>query len=142
MKKFLSLILAIVLVVGLLIPAVSAETGEAETKALATWTGGTSVTNNGTSDVLKDITMTMKDSGDALNAYGSLGFTTSTFGSYSAQPWYGSSFNADTTYGYLEFTAKTTGYENLEIKTILGNNGKAPLSYAVSVSADGGKTWT
>ena len=142
MKKFLSLILAIVLVVGLLVPAVSAETGEAETKALATWTGGTSVTNNGTSDVLKDITMTMKDSGDALNAYGSLGFTTSTFGSYSAQPWYGGDFNADTTYGYLEFTAKTTGYENLEIKTILGNNGKAPLSYAVSVSVDGGKTWT
>ncbi len=33
MKKFLSLILAIVLVVGLLVPAVSAETGEAETKA-------------------------------------------------------------------------------------------------------------
>ena len=33
MKKFLSLILAIVMVVGLLVPAVSAETGEAETKA-------------------------------------------------------------------------------------------------------------
>lgn len=106
MKKFLSLILAIVLVVGLLVPAVSAETGEAETKALATWTGGTSVTNNGESDVLKNITMTMKDSSDGLNIYNSLGFTTTTeHGNYSAQPWYGSSFNADTTYGYMEFTA-------------------------------------
>ena len=34
MKKFLSLILAIVMVVGLLIPAVSAETETAETKTL------------------------------------------------------------------------------------------------------------
>ena len=34
MKKFLSLFLALILVVGLLVPAVSAEPAETETKAL------------------------------------------------------------------------------------------------------------
>lgn len=35
MKKFLSLFLALILVVGLLVPAVSAEPAETETKTLA-----------------------------------------------------------------------------------------------------------
>ena len=100
MKKFLSLILAIVLVVGLLVPAVSAETGEAETKALATWTGGVGATSNGTDDVLKDVTLTMNDIGSTLKnlainpgtAYKNIGVT----------PWYGTDgFNAETAYGYL-----------------------------------------
>ena len=142
MKKFLSLILAIVLVVGLLVPAVSAETGEAETKALATWTGGTSVTNNGESDVLKNITMTMKDSSDGLNIYDSLGFTTTEHGNYSAQPWYGTTAFGEGKNGYLECTIPTTGYENLAIKAVLGGNGKIPTSFSVSVSADEGKNWT
>ncbi len=141
MKKFLSLILAIVMVVGLLVPAVSAETGEAETKALATWTGGVGATSNGTDDVLKDVTLTMNDIGSTLKnlainpgtAYKNIGVT----------PWYGTDgFNAETAYGYLQFAVKTTGFENLKLTSQLGGNGKAPESYTVSVSVDGGTTWT
>lgn len=143
MKKFLSLFLALILVVGLLVPAVSAEPAETETKALVTWTGGTSLTNNGTGDVLSDVELAMFDSSDQLNAYGSLGVATSTYGNLTAQPWYGTNnFSATEKYGYLQFAVKTTDYENLVLSSTLGNNGKAPSSFKVEISTDGGTTWT
>lgn len=143
MKKFLSLFLALILVVGLLVPAVSAEPAETETKALVTWTGGTSLTNNGTGDVLSDVELAMFDSSDQLNAYGSLGVATSTYGNLTAQPWYGTNnFSATEKYGYLQFAVKTTDYENLVLRSTLGNNGKAPSSFKVEISTDGGTTWT
>ena len=141
MKKFLSLFLALILVVGLLVPAVSAEPAETETKALVTWTGGTSLTNNGTGDVLSDVELAMFDSSDQLNAYGSLGVATSTYGNLTAQPWYGTkNFSATEKYGYLQFAVKTTDYENLVLRSTLGNNGKAPSSFKVEISTDGGTT--
>ena len=143
MKKFLSLFLALILVVGLLVPAVSAEPAETETKALVTWTGGMSLTNNGTGDVLSDVELAMFDSSDQLNAYGSLGVATSTYGNLTAQPWYGTkNFSATEKYGYLQFAVKTTDYENLVLRSTLGNNGKAPSSFKVEISTDGGTTWT
>ncbi len=140
-KKILSLLLVFAMIFTLAVP-VFAE-GETETPAtLASWVGGTSVTNNGEADVLSDVTLSMKDNGEGLNAYGSLGVTTSTYGNLGVQPWYGTNSFSETNYGYMEFTAATTGYTSLKLTTILGNNGKAPASYVVEVSADGGETWT
>ena len=68
MKKFLSLFLALILVVGLLVPAVSAEPAETETKTLASWIDGASVTSNGTGDIRNGVTLSVgavkKDSTD------------------------------------------------------------------------------
>lgn len=138
-KKLLSLLLVLCMVLSLTCTAFAVEE---EPVTLASWSGGTSVTNNGTQDVLSNITLSMKDNGEGLNAYGSLGITTSTYGNLAAQPWYGTNNFSETNYGYIEFTAATTGYENLVIETVLGNNGKAPTAYRVEISADGGKTWT
>lgn len=138
-KKLLSLLLVLCMVLSLTCTAFAAEE---EPVTLASWSGGTSLTNNGSADVLSNITLSMKDNGEGLNAYGSLGITTSTFGNLAAQPWYGTNNFSETNYGYIEFTAATTGYENLVIETVLGNNGKAPAAYRVEISADGGKTWT
>ncbi len=137
-KKLLSLLLVLCMVLSLTCTAFAVE----EPVTLASWSGGTSLTNNGSADVLSNITLSMKDNGEGLNAYGSLGITTSTYGNLAAQPWYGTNNFSETNYGYIEFTAATTGYENLVIETVLGNNGKAPAAYRVEISADGGKTWT
>ncbi len=137
-KKLLSLLLVLCMVLSLTCTAFAVE----EPVTLASWSGGTSLTNNGSADVLSNITLSMKDNGEGLNAYGSLGITTSTYGNLAAQPWYGTNNFSETNYGYIEFTAATTGYENLVIETVLGNNGKAPTAYRVEISADGGKTWT
>ena len=78
-KKFLSLLLVVAMIFSLAVP-VFAE-GETETPAtLVSWSGGTSVTNNGEADVLSDVTLSMNDNGEGLNQYGSLGVTTSTYG--------------------------------------------------------------
>ena len=140
-KKFLSLLLVVAMIFSLAVP-VFAE-GETETPAtLVSWSGGTSVTNNGEADVLSDVTLSMNDNGEGLNQYGSLGVTTSTYGNLAVQPWYGTNSFSETNYGYMEFTVATTGYTGLKLTTVLGNNGKAPIAYVVEVSTDGGKTWT
>lgn len=140
-KKFLSLLLVVAMIFSLAVP-VFAE-GETETPAtLVSWSGGTSVTNNGEADVLSDVTLSMNDNGEGLNQYGSLGVTTSTYGNLAVQPWYGTNLFSETNYGYMEFTVATTGYTGLKLTTVLGNNGKAPIAYVVEVSTDGGKTWT
>lgn len=140
-KKLLSLLLVFAMVFSLAIPAFAEEATPA-TATLASWNGGTSVTNNGENDILKDVTLAMKDNGEGLNQYNSLGVTTSsTYGNLSAQPWYGTNSFSETNYGYIEFTASTKGYETLALTTVLGNNGKAPVSYSVLFSVDGGKNW-
>ena len=139
-KKLLSLLLVLAMVFSLAVP-VFAEGETPTTATLASWSGGTSLTNNGENDILKDVTLVMKDNGEGLNQYNSLGVTTSTFGNLSAQPWYATGFSA-INYGYIEFTAATKGYESLNLTTVLGSNGKAPTSYSVMFSVDGGNTWT
>lgn len=138
-KKLLSLLLVLAMIFTLAIPAFAVE--ETTPVSLVTWTGGTSVTNNGANDKLSGVELFMKDNGSGLNAYGSLGVTTSTFGNLGVQPWYGTNSFSETNYGYMEFTVSTTGYTDLKLTTVLGNNGKAPTTYNVSVSADGGETW-
>lgn len=134
-KKLLSLLLVLAMVFTLAIPAFAVE--ETTPVSLVTWTGGTSVTNNGTNDVLSGVELTMKDSGTELNAYGTLGVSASTYGNLSVQPWYGTTNFSATNYGYMEFVVSTTGYTDLKLTTVLGNNGKAPASYDVFVSVDG-----
>lgn len=140
-KKFLSLLLVVAMIFSLAVP-VFAEGETATPATLASWVGGTSVTNNGEADVLSDVTLSMNDNGEGLNQYGSLGVTTSTYGNLAVQPWYGTNLFSETNYGYMEFTVATTGYTGLKLTTVLGNNGKAPIDYVVEVSTDGGKTWT
>ena len=140
-KKILSLLLVLAMVFSLAVPAFA--DAEAATPAtLVSWSGGTSTTNNGEADILSGVELSMKDNGTGLNQYGSLGVGTSTYGNLSVQPWYGTNSFSETNYGYMEFTVATTGYTGLKLETTLGNNGKAPASYAVEVSADGGETWT
>lgn len=139
-KKLLSLLLVFVMVFSLAVP-VFAEGETPATATLASWSGGTSVANNGENDILKDVALVMKDNGEGLNQYNSLGVTTSTYGNLSAQPWYGTNNFSETNYGYIEFKAATKGYESLALTTVLGNNGKAPVSYSVLFSVDGGSNW-
>lgn len=138
-KKLLSLLLVIAMIFSLAIPVLA----EGETTAtLVSWSGGTSVTSNGENDVVKGVELTMNDNGEGLNAYGSLGVSTSTFGNLGVQPWYGTNSFSETNFGYMQFAISTTGYENLNLTMKSGNNGKAPASYLVSVSTDNGETWT
>ena len=138
-KKLLSLLLVIAMIFSLAIPVLA----EGETTAtLVSWSGGTSVTSNGENDVVKGVELTMNDNGKGLNAYGSLGVSTSTFGNLGVQPWYGTNSFSETNFGYMQFAISTTGYENLNLTMKSGNNGKAPASYLVSVSTDNGETWT
>ncbi len=138
-KKILSLLLVIAMIFSLAIPVLA----EGETPAtLVSWSGGNSVTSNGENDVVKDVELTMNDNGEGLNAYGSLGVSTSTFGNLGVQPWYGTNSFSETNFGYMQFAISTTGYENLNLTMKSGNNGKAPASYLVSVSTDNGETWT
>lgn len=139
-KKLLSLLLVFVMIFSLAVP-VFAEGETPATATLASWSGGTSVANNGENDILKDVALVMKDNGEGLNQYNSLGVTTSTYGNLSAQPWYGTNNFSETNYGYIEFKAATKGYESLALTTVLGNNGKAPVSYSVLFSVDGGSNW-
>lgn len=139
-KKLLSLLLVFVMVFSLAVP-VFAEGETPATATLASWSGGTSVANNGENGILKDVALVMKDNGEGLNQYNSLGVTTSTYGNLSAQPWYGTNNFSETNYGYIEFKAATKGYESLALTTVLGNNGKAPVSYSVLFSVDGGSNW-
>lgn len=128
------------MVFSLAVP-VFAEGETPATATLASWSGGTSVANNGENGILKDVALVMKDNGEGLNQYNSLGVTTSTYGNLSAQPWYGTNNFSETNYGYIEFKAATKGYESLALTTVLGNNGKAPVSYSVLFSVDGGSNW-
>ena len=138
-KKLLSLLLVIAMIFSLAIPVLA----EGETTAtLVSWSGGTSVTSNGENDVVKGVELTMNDNGKGLNAYGSLGVSTSTYGNLGVQPWYGTNSFSETNFGYMQFAISTTGYENLNLTMKSGNNGKAPASYLVSVSTDNGETWT
>ena len=138
-KKLLSLLLVIAMIFSLAIPVLA----EGETTAtLVSWSGGTSVTSNGESDVVEGVELTMNDNGEGLNAYGSLGVSTSTYGNLGVQPWYGTNSFSETNFGYMQFAISTTGYENLNLTMKSGNNGKAPASYLVSVSTDNGETWT
>ena len=138
-KKLLSLLLVIAMIFSLAIPVLA----EGETTAtLVSWSGGTSVTSNGENDVVKSVELTMNDNGEGLNAYGSLGVSTSTYGNLGVQPWYGTNSFSETNFGYMQFAISTTGYENLNLTMKSGNNGKAPASYLVSVSTDNGETWT
>lgn len=138
-KKILSLLLVIAMIFSLAIPVLA----EGETTAtLVSWSGGTSVTSNGENDVVEGVELTMNDNGEGLNAYNSLGVSTSTFGNLGVQPWYGTNSFSETNFGYMQFAISTTGYENLNLTMKSGNNGKAPASYLVSVSTDNGETWT
>lgn len=138
-KKLLSLLLVIAMIFSLAIPVLA----EGETTAtLVSWSGGTSVTSNGETDVVEGVELTMNDNGEGLNAYGSLGVSTSTYGNLGVQPWYGTNSFSETNFGYMQFAISTTGYENLNLTMKSGNNGKAPASYLVSVSTDNGETWT
>ena len=141
-KKILSLLLVVTMIFTLAIPAFAAEEVP---ETLVSWVGGTSVTSNGANDVVKDVALTMNDSNPNgspnLNQYGSLGVTTSTYGNLQVQPWYGTNNFSETNYGYMQFALSTKGYENLTVTMKAGNNGKAPASYAVSVSVDDGATW-
>ncbi|MDO4354311.1 MAG: S-layer homology domain-containing protein [Clostridia bacterium] len=138
-KKLLSLLLVIAMIFSLAIPVLA----EGETTAtLVSWSGGTSVTSNGETDVVKGVELTMNDNGEGLNAYSSLGVSTSTYGNLGVQPWYGTNSFSETNFGYMQFAISTTGYENLNLTMKSGNNGKAPASYLVSVSTDNGETWT
>ena len=138
-KKLLSLLLVIAMIFSLAIPVLA----EGETTAtLVSWSGGTSVTSNGENDVVEGVELTMNDNGEGLNAYGSLGVSTSTYGNLGVQPWYGTNSFSETNFGYMQFAISTTGYENLNLTMKSGNNGKAPASYLVSVSTDNGETWT
>lgn len=136
-KKLLSLLLVLCMVLSLTCTAFAVE----EPVTLASWSGGTSVTNNGTQDVLKDVALAMKDSGDALNSYGSMKVATSSYGNLTAQPWYGvAGFSAEN-YGYIEFSVATAGYENLKLTTVLSGNDRVPTTYKLEYSLDG-TTWT
>ena len=138
-KKLLSLLLVIAMIFSLAIPVLA----EGETTAtLVSWSGGTSVTSNGENDVVKSVELTMNDNGEGLNAYGSLGVSTSTYGNLGVQPWYGTNSFSENNFGYMQFAISTTGYEKLNLTMKSGNNGKAPASYLVSVSTDNGETWT
>ena len=144
-KKLLSLLLVIAMIFSLAIPVLA----EGETPAtLVSWSGDASVTNddksvtsNGENDVVKGVKLTMNDNGKGLNAYNSLGVSTTTKGYLAVQPWYGSDSFSETNFGYMQFAISTTGYENLNLTMKSGNNGKAPASYLVSVSTDNGETW-
>ena len=148
MKKFLSLFLALILVVGLLVPAVSAEPAETETKTLASWIDGASVTSNGTGDIRNGVTLSVgavkKDSTDpkASTLSGHKISEKTTNKQLSATPWYGVDyFDAATQFAYVAFQLSTKDYENLTLKTILGGNARVPYDYALFYSLDN-TTWT
>ena len=139
MKKFLSLILAIVMVVGLLVPAVSAETGEAETKTLVSWVDGASLTATGE---IKDVALTVGYVGTVKLTYQDIKADSTTHKNISINQWYGeNNYKADTQFAYIAFQLSTKGYENLKLGSILGGNARIPTKYDLLYSLDN-TNWT
>ena len=138
-KKLLSLLLVIAMIFSLAIPVLAE--GETTAASLATWTGGTSFTNNGEGDVLSGIELSVgavKSDSTLKNHQLKLG---ADYGSLSATPWYGSDYYAEgTQFAYVTFSLSTKGYENLELKTVLGGNARVPLTYKWAYSLDN-ETW-
>ncbi|MBS7365672.1 MAG: bifunctional metallophosphatase/5'-nucleotidase, partial [Oscillospiraceae bacterium] len=138
-KKLLSLLLVIAMIFSLAIPVLAE--GETTAASLATWTGGTSFTNNGEGDVLSGIELSVgavKSDSTLKNHQLKLG---ADYGSLSATPWYGSDYYAEgTQFAYVTFSLSTKGYENLELKTVLGGNTRVPLTYKWAYSLDN-ETW-
>ena len=138
-KKLLSLLLVIAMIFSLAIPVLAE--GETTAASLATWTGGTSVTNNGEGDVLSGIELSVgavKSDSTLSNHQLKLG---ANYGNLSATPWYGTDYYAEgTQFAYVTFSLSTKGYENLELKTVLGGNARVPLTYKWAYSLDN-ETW-
>ena len=138
-KKLLSLLLVIAMIFSLAIPVLAE--GETTAASLATWTGGTSFTNNGEGDVLSGIELSVgavKSDSTLKNHQLKLG---ADYGSLSATPWYGTDYYAEgTQFAYVTFSLSTKGYENLELKTVLGGNARVPLTYKWAYSLDN-ETW-
>lgn len=138
-KKLLSLLLVIAMIFSLAIPVLAE--GETTAAPLATWTGGSSLTNNGEGDVLSGIELSVgavKSDSTLSNHQLKLG---ANFGNLSATPWYGSDYYAEgTQFAYVTFSLSTKGYENLELKTVLGGNPRVPLTYKWAYSLDN-ETW-
>lgn len=137
MKKFLSLFLALVMIVGLLVPAVSADPGETETKALASWIDGAAVTSNGKNDVLTDVELTVGAvKNDSTLSNHTIKVSTG-YGNLSATPWYGTEYYAkNTQYAYVAFQLSTKGYESLKLSAVLGGNARVPHAFALLYSLD------
>ena len=138
MKKFLSLILAIVMVVGLLIPAVSAETETAETKTLVSWVDGASLTATGE---IKDVALTAGYVGTMKLTYQDIA-ASDLYKNIGINQWYGEdNYKADTQFAYIAFQLSTKGYENLKLSSILGGNARIPTKYDLLYSLDN-TNWT
>ena len=138
-KKLLSLLLVIAMIFSLAIPVLAE--GETTAASLATWTGGSSLTNNGEGDVLSGIELSVgavKSDSTLSNHQLKLG---ANYGNLSATPWYGTDYYAEgTQFAYVTFSLSTKGYENLELKTVLGGNARVPLTYKWAYSLDN-ETW-
>ena len=138
-KKILSLLLVIAMIFSLAIPVLAE--GETTAASLATWTGGSSLTNNGEGDVLSGIELSVgavKSDSTLSNHQLKLG---ANYGNLSATPWYGTDYYAEgTQFAYVTFSLSTKGYENLELKTVLGGNARVPLTYKWAYSLDN-ETW-
>ena len=138
-KKLLSLLLVIAMIFSLAIPVLAE--GETTAASLATWTGGSSLTNNGEGDVLSGIELSVgavANDSTLSNHQLKLG---ANYGNLSATPWYGSDYYAEgTQFAYVTFSLSTKGYENLELKTVLGGNPRVPLTYKWAYSLDN-ETW-
>ena len=138
-KKLLSLLLVIAMIFSLAIPVLAE--GETTAASLATWTGGSSLTNNGEGDVLSSIELSVgavKSDSTLSNHQLKLG---ANYGNLSATPWYGTDYYAEgTQFAYVTFSLSTKGYENLELKTVLGGNARVPLTYKWAYSLDN-ETW-
>ena len=132
-KKLLSLLLVFAMIFSLAVP-VFAEEGTATPATLVSW-DGTSVTNNGTKDVAKDVALSMNDNGGKLQT--AKIEVSSKYNNIQAQQWYGESAYSADNYGYVQFAVATTGYENLKVTTLLGGNTRVPASFKLQVSANG-----
>ena len=138
-KKLLSLLLVIAMIFSLAIPVLAE--GETTAASLATWTGGSSLTNNGEGDVLSGIELSVgavKSDSTLSNHQLKL---EAEYDHLSATPWYGTDYYAEgTQFAYVTFSLSTKGYENLELKTVLGGNARVPLTYKWAYSLDN-ETW-
>lgn len=136
-KKLLSLLMVIAMIFSLAVPAFA----DAEPAFLASWSDGTSLTNNGAADVLKNVEL----SAGAVSTDSTLSnqaVKTSSYGNLSATPWYGADYYAEgTQYAYVQFQLSTKGYENLSLSTVFGGNARVPLTYKLMYSLDG-EAWT
>ena len=141
MKKFLSLFLALVMIVGLLVPAVSADPGETEAKTLASWIDGAAVTSNGKADVLTDVELTVGAVKNTSTLSNHTIKVSTGYGNLSATPWYGTEYYAENTqYAYVAFQLSTKGYESLKLSALLGGNARVPHAFALLYSLDN-ETW-